>query len=65
MSTRICSWHFPEGKLRGPTRFAWSVNQSFNITGMNADIGTGKTYKSYRSLWIKNENGQQLRFTLL
>jgi hypothetical protein len=26
----LCSWHFPEGRERGPSRFNWNVNKLFS-----------------------------------
>ncbi|XP_063045654.1 uncharacterized protein LOC134467494 [Engraulis encrasicolus] len=28
-NTRICGWHFPNGKAAGPTRFAWNEGKAF------------------------------------
>ncbi|XP_005924821.3 uncharacterized protein LOC102314347 [Haplochromis burtoni] len=30
-NSRVCSWHFPEGKAAGPTRFAWN-EESFHFS---------------------------------
>lgn len=26
----VCSWHFPEGREKGPTRFAWNKEKLFS-----------------------------------
>ncbi|XP_026021776.1 uncharacterized protein LOC113021362 [Astatotilapia calliptera] len=30
-NSRVCSWHFPQGKAAGPTRFAWNDGKSFQF----------------------------------
>ncbi|KAK0138669.1 Heparan sulfate 2-O-sulfotransferase 1 [Merluccius polli] len=28
-NSRVCGWHFPDGKAAGPTRFAWNDGKAF------------------------------------
>ncbi|KAJ8416070.1 hypothetical protein AAFF_G00380920 [Aldrovandia affinis] len=28
-NSRVCGWHFPNGKAAGPTRFAWNERKAF------------------------------------
>ncbi|XP_063059206.1 uncharacterized protein LOC134452647 [Engraulis encrasicolus] len=35
-NTRICGWHFPNGKEAGPTRFAWNEGKAFQSIGQPA-----------------------------
>ena len=28
-NSRVCAWHFPNGKAAGPTRFAWNAGNAF------------------------------------
>ncbi|CAJ1066282.1 uncharacterized protein LOC115593829 [Xyrichtys novacula] len=28
-NSRVCSWHFPDGKAAGPSRFAWNEGKTF------------------------------------
>ncbi|XP_072564765.1 uncharacterized protein [Paramormyrops kingsleyae] len=30
-NSRVCSWHFPDGKAAGPTRFAWNEQKNFKV----------------------------------
>ncbi|KAM7393536.1 hypothetical protein PAMP_020399 [Pampus punctatissimus] len=30
-NSRVCSWHFPNGKAAGPSRFAWNTAKTFQI----------------------------------
>lgn len=30
-NSRVCSWHFPNGKAAGPTRFAWNEGKTFQF----------------------------------
>ena len=29
-NSRVCGWHFPDGKAAGPTRFAWNAGKAFS-----------------------------------
>ncbi|XP_076842474.1 uncharacterized protein LOC143487050 [Brachyhypopomus gauderio] len=30
-NSRVCSWHFPNGKAAGPSRFAWNQGKAFHF----------------------------------
>uniref|UniRef100_A0AAR2J710 Uncharacterized protein n=1 Tax=Pygocentrus nattereri TaxID=42514 RepID=A0AAR2J710_PYGNA len=37
-NSRVCSWHFPNGKAAGPTRFAWNEGKSFQVSASVSEM---------------------------